>query len=242
MTTNGFRREAKSEVTGLLVYWREIERWIKIAEQVNKKAVIPAINELRYASRQLYYAINLLTRRSLSAGDISSIRKRIIIADQYLMNADHDVIDSIIGFYSKIVETIDKEVGSSTVSNHFDEYPNFKKRLRAAEKAIADSRHDATERKKTYRKIRDTDLTVMVEQYQALLDAEVQARFAREQLIGEIAKGKSREKKMAVFNVICGIATLFSTGLAIYLWPDAPSSAPEADVPVIEAPASEKNP
>jgi hypothetical protein len=237
MTTNGFRREAKSEVAGLLVYWREIERWIKIAEQVNKKAVIPAINELRYASRQLYYAITLLTKHKLSAGEMSSIRKRIIIADQYLMNADHDVIDSIIGFYSKIVETIDKEVGSSTVSIHFDEYPNFKKRLRAAEKAISGSRHDAVERKKTYRQIRDTDLTVMIEQYQALLDAEVQARFAREQLIGEIAKGKSREKKMSVFNIVCGLATLFSTGLAIYLWPAAAGPEPEIEAPRIEAPA-----
>lgn len=237
MTTNGFRREAKNEAAGLLVYWREIERWIKIAEQVNKKAVIPAINELRYASRQLYYAINLLTKYKLTEGEMSSIRKRIIISDQYLMNADHDVIDAIIGFYSKVVETIDKEVGSSTVSIHFNEYPSFKKRLQAAEKAISDSRHDATERKKTYRLIRDTDLKVMIDQYQALLDAEVQARFAREQLVGEIARGKSREKKMFFFNIACGIATLFSTGLAVYLWIAQPVSTPAADAPVMETPA-----
>lgn len=242
MTTNGFRREAKNEVAGLLVYWREIERWIKIAEQVNKKAVIPAINELRYASRQLYYAIILLTKHKLSAGEVSSIRKRIVIADQYLMNADHDVIDAITGYYSKIVEVIDNEIGSSRVSIHFDEYPNFKKRLRAAEKAISGSRHDAVERKKTYRQIRDVDLTVMIDQYQALLDAEVQARFAREQLIAEIAQGKLREKKMLAFNIVCGIATLFSTGFAIYLWLAAPGPTPEADVPMIEAPTGGKNP
>ena len=44
-----FRLKAKADFVRLLEQHRQVERWIKRAEQVNQKAIIPAMNELRYA-------------------------------------------------------------------------------------------------------------------------------------------------------------------------------------------------
>ncbi len=67
LNTNNFRRDKKREFEELLAYWRDIECWIKTAEQVNTRAVIPAINELRYAARQLFCAIVLFRQHKLAA-------------------------------------------------------------------------------------------------------------------------------------------------------------------------------
>lgn len=56
---DAFRNGVRDDLSRLLSHWKAVELWIKRAEQVNKKAVIPAINELRYASRQLFQAVKL---------------------------------------------------------------------------------------------------------------------------------------------------------------------------------------
>ncbi len=106
-----FRACVREDLARLLSHWNTIEFWIKRAEQVNKKAVIPAINELRYASRQLFQAVKLFQNEEFSDGDKSVIRKRIIIAEQYLLNADHDVCDAIVGFFDENIEYLDKRYG-----------------------------------------------------------------------------------------------------------------------------------
>lgn len=229
MNTNNFRREKKQEFEELLTYWRDIERWIKIAEQVNKRAVIPAINELRYAARQLYYGIMLFRKHKLSDGEKSSINKRIIIADQYLMNADHDVIDAIVGFYSKTIEVIDNEVGMSQVSTHFPKYHAFREMVFSAEQQISATRHDAAERKKAYRAIREGDLKELISDYKALREAEVQARFARETLLADLADSERGKQRMKLFNVICGIATLIALVFSVTVWWYDGSSVPISD-------------
>lgn len=234
LNTNNFRREKKREFEELLTYWRDIERWIKIAEQVNKRAVIPAINELRYAARQLFYGITLFRKHKLSDGEKSSINKRIIIADQYLMNADHDVIDAIVGFYSKTIEVIDNEVGMSQVSTHFPKYPAFREMVFNAEQEISATRHDAAERKKAYRALREGALQELISDYKTLREAEVQARFARETLLADLADAESGKKRMKQFNVICGIATLIALFFSVAVWWLDSGSPPISDDPEIE--------
>jgi hypothetical protein len=70
-----FRKWANAELSRLLAYWRTIEFWIKKAEQVNDEAIIPAINELRYASRQIFNAWRILGKEEeLTEGEKDVIR------------------------------------------------------------------------------------------------------------------------------------------------------------------------
>src|ERR1700730_14662984 len=109
-----FRRRATDDIARLLAQWRVVEFWIKKAEQINKQALIPAINELRYASRQLFNAIVVMRNEPLTEAQKSIIRRRIIIAEQYLYNAEHDIADAITGFYDELTEDLDHEFGRSS--------------------------------------------------------------------------------------------------------------------------------
>lgn len=218
MDDKDFRTEIWVKIRLLLSYWKEIERWIKIAEQVNKRAVIPAINELRYASRQLYYAESLLNKEVLSDGDKSSINKRLIIAEQYLENADHDVVDSIVLFYAKIVENLNNNLGISHIALHFPKYPLLIEDLGRVNALIAETRHDGVGRRNAYETIRNNDLMNFVNYYKSLQEAEVQARFAREQLMAELAQAQRKEKFLTWTAVISCAVTVVSLLFSVYVW------------------------
>lgn len=143
-----FRRSAKEEFARLLVHWRTVELWVKRAEQVTQKAMIPAINELRYASRQLFNAIRIYDNGRLDPADCKVISKRIIIAEQYLLNSEHDIADGIVGFYENICRGLDGDVGPTAVIECFPEYQFFKKCLITCNELIADARHDYEKRQK----------------------------------------------------------------------------------------------
>jgi hypothetical protein len=134
----------------LLDHWRTVEFWIKRAEQINKQAVIPAINELRYASRQLFNAIRILSKPELTDGDRDVVRRRIIIAQQYLFNADHDISDAIVGFYDILIRDLDLKLGPTAITIHFAEYPFFKQRIRESQEMIAEARRDYDKRGENY--------------------------------------------------------------------------------------------
>src|SRR5208283_5086123 len=171
-----FRACVREDLARLLSHWKTIEFWIKRAEQVNKKAVIPAINELRYASRQLFQAVKLFQNEEFSDGDKSVIRKRIIIAEQYLLNADHDVCDAIVGFFDENIEYLDKRYGISQITIFFHDYPKLRQIIKESSALISDSRHEYDNRKRNYEKLRDKHFPVLLDSYEQLLDAEVSAK------------------------------------------------------------------
>ncbi|MEP5781125.1 MAG: hypothetical protein ABJL18_11260 [Hyphomicrobiales bacterium] len=221
MTSNNFRRDKKLELKKLMNYWRDIERWIKKAEQVNKKAVIPAINELRYAGRQLFYASLLLVKPRLSDGDKSSISKRFIIADQYLMNSDHDIVDAIVGFYSKVVDQIDSSIGVSAVSIYCPDYPKFREDIRSLEELIAGSRADASDRKVNYREVREKHLEDLINKFSEITDAEILARKAKDELENQLLDFQKSEKRSTLFNRVCGLCSILSLVFAFWVYYEA---------------------
>ena len=93
MEEEEFRAKAKADISCLLDKWKTVELWIKRAEQINGSAMIPAINELRYASRQLFNAIHLYDKAPIAIEEREKIKKRIIISEQYLLNSEHDISD-----------------------------------------------------------------------------------------------------------------------------------------------------
>ena len=123
MNYSDFRKHIAEKIEELLLYWKEIEEWIKIAEQINKKAVVPAINELRYAGRFLVHAVWQFRGKRLNDEAQEQVRESVSRAQQCLMNADYDLTDAILTFYRKAVSAVDNEIGISIMIEHFSDYP-----------------------------------------------------------------------------------------------------------------------
>lgn len=222
-----FRKRVKDELEPLLVHWRTIEFWIKRAEQVNKKALIPAINELRYASRQLFQVVRLLEKDSLSAGDKHVINKRLIIAEQYLLNADHDICDSVVGYYEANIEYLDITYGISAIAMFYVEYPKIREHIKACGKLIADSRGEYDDRKKNYDDLRRNHFPHLISAHEHITNAEVQAKAAKEQTERELTIARGRIKtmeKITIAGTVFGLAGLSGLPLSVGLWLVSPKA------------------
>jgi hypothetical protein len=217
-----FRAEVRQELDELLSYWREIELWIKRAEQVNGRAVIPAINELRYASRQLFNAMRIFEKPELTPGDKHAIQRRFAITSQYLHNADHDVCDAIIGFYRGIVSSLDDIYGPTNITLRFPEYPLLRKVLNEGESLVADSRKDYEARKNNYGRLKREHIPHLIDSYNKLLDAEVSAKEEQERVQIEVRKAEAKAQIYGWFAILGTGASIISIPLSVYLWISLP--------------------
>lgn len=213
-----FRKGAEREIARLLEHWRQIERGIKRAEQISGKAVIPAINELRYASRQLINGQAQLHNKTVhSAGEKSVISKRLIIAEQYLLNADHDVIDGSVTFFRRNIIRLNQEFGKGEIATHYNKYPDICDLVDQCESLIEETRTDYSKRKANYDAIRTNHLETLVKAHKKFESAEVDALYARAQLERTI---KIKEGTLTALNVIGtlgAIASIIAIPLTLYL-------------------------
>lgn len=93
------RPDYSKELTEIVEKWNSIEERIKDAELICGEAVVPAINELRYAGRQFVDAMSIFTRGNLTLADFEKIDTHIKNVQYNLMNADHDCTDAICLFF-----------------------------------------------------------------------------------------------------------------------------------------------
>lgn len=78
----------------LLEEWATIEGKLKDSEHLARGVIVPAINELRYAGRRLLMVANIVSKARIKRDEVSELRKELILARQYLQNADHDIADA----------------------------------------------------------------------------------------------------------------------------------------------------
>lgn len=219
MSTTEERRRMRKELGTLLERWYEVERWIKRAEHVNKKAVIPAINELRYAARQVIHAIKVISsKKPLNEGEINSVRRRIILTRQFIMNAEHDICDAIASFYKDVIDDLDRNIPVSIIQIYYPGYVEFRKNLQDCLQKIQDSRRDQDDRINIYEEIRTKYLGYLIEEFQNLQEAHIQAQHQQKILEDELRKKDQRNKISLWFGYISGFASLVSVPLSIYFW------------------------
>lgn len=213
-----FRLKAKAEFVRLLEQYRQVERWIKRAEQVNQKAIIPAMNELRYASRQLYNALYLFDQTDLTPAQERAIDKRLIIADQYLLNAEHDIWDAIVGYYDRVILKLDTEYGISAIAVVYPGYPALRVLRSESQELITEAREFYERRADIYGRLRTHYFPYFLANHNQLLDAEIAARESQEKLKVELARAHAKASRLEKFNTVLGIIGAIGVVLSIYLW------------------------
>ncbi len=187
-----FRADAKVRISCLLDRWKSVESSIKEAEQISSEEQIPAINELRYAARQLFNAFLYFDNPDLTKEEKEKINNRITVADQYLHNAEHDISDSIVTFYDHVCIDAEDRYGRSVITTHFPQFPSFRETIRECKRLVVESRRNYELRGDNYTKIRENHIPHLLSMHDALLDAQVGAEEERRrtQHAIRIANGK----------------------------------------------------
>tara|TARA_R100000656_G_scaffold119015_1_gene92812 strand:+ start:278 stop:946 length:669 start_codon:yes stop_codon:yes gene_type:complete len=160
----------RSDIDQLLARWNRIQGQLKRAEQISQSAVIPAVNELRYAGRLL---VGVMSRvEGTEENGLPSIDEAIITSSQYLTNAEHDISDALIYFYQKKVDDLNLRYGAKAIAGEFPEYQNIVGWLKEARNLVIESRANLSERKRRYQEIREiTDK--ITKNFFILIDSEV---------------------------------------------------------------------
>lgn len=213
-----FRRGAKETLARLLAYWQTIEVWLKKSEQISSDAVIPAINELRYASRQLYNAVRLYGQYRLSPGEQSSLSRRLILAEQYLMNADHDIGDAITSFYRSEVDAIESEFDAPAMRQYFGGFDQFRQLVARCEELILDSRYNYDARARNYYELREVHVTQLRLLYPRLIEAHALARYDKQKLQTELVRAKGRADFFTWLGAIGVVVAIVGMAFAVYAW------------------------
>lgn len=160
----------EESISFLLERWNTVQGRLKKAEQISQAAVVPAVNELRYAGRML---VGVLSRTpSSKKNGLPSIEEAIISASQYLTNAEHDVADALIYFYQKKVDDLNLRYGAKYISRKFPEYSEICQSLRKARKLVIESRANLSERSENYVDI-FKHVDFITDRYFSLIDSEV---------------------------------------------------------------------
>lgn len=215
-TVTTFRREVRAELAELVAYWRRIEREVKKVELVQHRAIIPAINELRYGARQLFNASGLFSKPALTAIEKKHVTKRLIIARQYFTNADHDVADALLKYVSDAIDEIEAEVGGHQIVVFFHGYPGLKAKLGECFALIEEARQDYDQRIPNYNRIKQQYIDGIITDCGALKDAEIRARHAIKQRDIDVKRAQKETflwRCWSLFTSLLGIG-----GIVVGFW------------------------
>lgn len=173
--------EEQAQLVALYRQWNEVQGNLKQAEQINQLAVIPAVNELRYAGRVLVHvlasgqcgvdlaaeaAVDLAAEaneRGISIDreedasdelDEMSLNEAVIIARQYLKNAQHDISDALVYFFQQRVDELNSRYGAAAIIERRATYSDIVDRLRQCRELVIESRINLSLRDKNYAEIR----------------------------------------------------------------------------------------
>jgi hypothetical protein len=178
--------------------WNVSEVYLKIAEQVSSEAVIPGINELRYAGRKV------LEAQSLETSDPERALRLLNDALHDCYRARHDCIDVAVSLINRHIEIMIKRLGYSKLVSALPDLGDLISALSSAQEKIASSRSRRLAREEIYVDIKDIDLPLIRKRYDALRASEpmIKLEVAREN------RNKTLNMAFTVAGVLIGLIAL----------------------------------
>jgi hypothetical protein len=204
--------KVETSLAEALNHWSDIEGYIKQIESINSKLITATINELRYAGRLLVAALsNYYVSKKI---DEEQLREKIIVARQYLYNAEHDATDSIIAHYSARVRHANETFGTNFIISKTPDYKRYLDTLSEAKQKIQESRRDSTQRIAIYKKLRQVHVKELVDLDQTLTDIGLNAnnilyRYSEELILLTEKYRISRFIGYALFILVVAQAIFF---------------------------------
>lgn len=143
--------ELFSSLAQLSNHWNKIEKRLKSAEQVLGDVVTPSINELRYAGRQVVDAWKIYEAHNNGEGvDEKQFSHHVSVAKQYLINADHDIVDAVGLWISIRLNDIISQYGYGFLKENISDFDEKDELLKQLQIIIACSREQRRDRISEY--------------------------------------------------------------------------------------------
>lgn len=182
--------DLRTQLNEAAAHWNFIERRLKEAEQITTKVVTPAINELRYAGRQIVDAWAIYASNPPDGSEVHrDCLNRVTVAQQYLLNADHDITDGV-GLWLNIrITSAIEEFGFGFLTKHIPQFEELDRQLKELQDIVATSRQNRALRVAEYRRAADHLIPNLLQLFQMITVAE------------EI--GVARKKKWQLINTAC---------------------------------------
>ena len=159
-----------SQISRFCSDWNETEKWVKKGENIIGNVVLPSINEMRYAGRRLVDAFE-----AAENGDGETAKRHLFEAQDNLIKARHDVVDSIVHHISDNANKYRESIGATNLQKHFSEYGELFDLLKKIEYKISKSREERKNRNAIYGEIMGNDLSKLNELHNALIEKSLPA-------------------------------------------------------------------
>jgi hypothetical protein len=185
-------------ITALSEEWNLAEERLKTAENWNRKVLIPAINELRYAGRKIVDAFTAHRR-----GDSQAAAEHIADACQDILRARHDVIDAVHGAIGDYADKAREKIGAAVLHGNFSNYGEMFALIREIGEQVAQSRKERQRRDEIYRGIENKmpRLIQLHRELEASLSAIEGGEKARQD---KSRRGIWRDIAIAILSVVVG--------------------------------------
>ena len=151
-----------SRIAELCDEWDKTEKWIKDAEFVVGYAIIPSINEMRYAGRQLVDACQVVQN-----SDSEKAMNHVLEAGANLTKARHDVVDACASYIYNITEYEGNRLGAGNIQRHFPDYGKILALLDIIGGKISESRENRKRRDEIYSDIMESDMPKIFDAYRS---------------------------------------------------------------------------
>ena len=200
MDSEEWLRGAEEALRETRADWDLAEDHVKLAELVDGEAIIPSINELRYAGRRL---IDALT--AIAAGDVGRANGFLGEARFFCLRARHDALDATLLTISGDVKNKLDHLDYEVIAVCFAPLPELRTALHRASNAVAKSRGNREDRDLIYKTVATTDFPRLVELYQ---------EFSSSQ---DLMVRMTKRRRWTSFLTNCfGIAGMIALLIAIY--------------------------
>jgi hypothetical protein len=164
-------QELAARLAEVAKLWNRIERRAKAAEQIRGEAIIPAINEMRYAGRRVVDGLAAVEWPVPGAPDdarLQELDEHLIMAKNYLVNADHDITDAICFLVLSRVSQAVEQHGMLRVCTVYPAFSELYPAVLEAQEIIRGSREDRRQRVAEYEKLADVYIPKFEELYRKL--------------------------------------------------------------------------
>ncbi|HEX4079978.1 MAG TPA: hypothetical protein VHX61_14025 [Rhizomicrobium sp.] len=193
-------------LSALADHWNSVERRIKEYEHFSGDANTSAINELRYAGRKIVDAWV-----KFAAGDDPT--PEITIAENYMVNADHDVTDGACFIVLRHVSKVIKKYGRDRIGECCPDFWELYPVIRKTQTIVEGSREDRVNRKAEYAKLAHEFLPKMRELHEKLI--QIKALHVP----NEEDELRAIKVRVAVITAITIVGGVFSTlGFFLTWW------------------------
>jgi len=158
--------ESQRRLADIAVRWNKVERRMKQIELLRREALYATINELRYTGRKV---ADVLTLVAEGQEDPVAVERELIIAENYLINADHDLTDAAIMFVGLQVQRVFERHGKKKVVKCIPKFDELFAFLDEAKTVVVESRGDRRNRISSYTRLAELHVPKLIELYEELI-------------------------------------------------------------------------